>query len=143
MNIRSTYLTPLFRNYGAILEHLCETISKDLNSFDTIVFRGMSGAMIAPMVAYTLKKKFLLIRKNRITEERHHSFYNVEGTDEVNNYIIIDDGIDHGLTMNKILATMKIERPAAFCHKIYLYNQYDVNNNFRKDDYKKIPIVYT
>jgi len=142
MIIRSTYLAPLFKRYGTVLDCLCKAISKDLNSFDAIAFRGASGMMIAPMVAHTLKKDFILVRKE-LSEEKRHSYYELEGKETVSNYIIIDDGIDEGNTINKILAAMKNRYRASFCYKIFLYNQYGINTDFRKDNYKKIPIVYT
>jgi orotate phosphoribosyltransferase-like protein len=66
--------------------------------FDTIAFRGLSGALIAPIVALRLNKKMVAIRKG----EKAHSYRMAEGDFSGKNYIIIDDLICSGDTLKQI-----------------------------------------
>ena len=70
---------------------------------DTIAFRGMSGALIAPTVADRLKIPMVMIRKGENTHGKH-----VEGkTKEINNYIIIDDFVATGATIESIISAVE------------------------------------
>ena len=55
--------------------------------FDTLVFRGFSGALVGPVVAHAMGKGFALIRK---LGDSTHSDNSVEGHIE-GQYLIIDD----------------------------------------------------
>ena len=52
--------------------------------FDTVVFRGFSGAIVGPIVALRMKKKWALVRKAR---EDTHSSSKIEG-DVHGDYVI-------------------------------------------------------
>jgi orotate phosphoribosyltransferase-like protein len=68
------------------------------NKFDAIAFRGLSGSLIAPVVALKLGKTLLAVRKG----EECHSSRQVEGDLGADRYIIIDDFVSSGETVNKI-----------------------------------------
>ncbi len=76
---------------------------KDID-FDTIVFRGMSGALIAPIVAHVLGKEIVMLRK---PEAQTHSSYKYEGYLNVQRYIIIDDFVSTGSTVGEIVSRMR------------------------------------
>ena len=137
--IYSTYLIPVFGDFKSVVNVLCGAIKKDINSFDSIACCGMSGAMVAPTIAMMLDKNLALVRKEN---DKRHSHHNVEGKEGVKNYIIIDDGIDEGGTMDFIIARMRWRYPASFPYKIYLYNQNDICDSFHKNNYKKVPVVF-
>jgi len=67
--------------------------------FDSIAFRGMSGAVSAPIIALALKKNLILVRK---PEDRTHSQYRVEGFNASRRYVIVDDFISTGETARAI-----------------------------------------
>ena len=74
-----------------------------LDAFDSICFRGLSGALIAPKVAHVLGKPLLAVRKG----EHCHSNYKVEGHAIGARAILIDDLIDSGKTVAEILKAFK------------------------------------
>jgi phosphoribosylpyrophosphate synthetase len=82
--------------------------------FDTVVFRGFSGAIVGPAVALRLGKPWALVRK---VGDSSHSLNTVEGYVS-SEYVIIDDFIDSGETVNKIVSTF----PDGLCAGVYLYN---------------------
>ncbi len=96
--------------YGVNLNHpsdleeavtyVAETIA-DVD-FDTLVFRGFSGALVGPCVALRLNKKWALVRK---PGDSTHSCHRIEGY-VFGNYIIIDDFIDTGETVLWITRTV-------------------------------------
>jgi len=126
-----------------IIPRLIENITKfGMDNFDAIVFRGMSGALVAPIVGYLIKKPVVLVRKDKDS----HSNYWVEGLYEVNRYIIIDDLISSGATMNEILKKMKERHVAEFsspheCVGMFLYcDGRGADYKFSTTDGKTIPV---
>lgn len=93
--------------------------------FDSIAFRGMSGALIGPPVALRLNKSMLLVRKD---EDDSHSSSKVEGDRNVKRYIILDDFSCSGDTMEAIKSELKEFAPKAEClgllQALYV-NEYD------------------
>jgi hypoxanthine phosphoribosyltransferase len=80
-------------------------------SFDAIAFTGMSGALVAPSVAYALNKPLIMVRK---PNDGSHAVkqYNVlvEGALEVSSYVIIDDFYCTGKTLHYIVQSIKEQR---------------------------------
>lgn len=90
-----------------------------LNKFDSIVFRGMSGAMIGPMVANAVHKGMILIRKKG---DSSHSSYVVEGDVNSKRVVILDDLIHTGETIANIAEQLKefiTPRPAISAIVLY------------------------
>lgn len=86
------------------VKKLCECIKKSGIKFDSIAFTGMSGALIAPLVAYKLKKNLVMVRK---PSDKNHSSMTVEAENVGKRYIIIDDLIFSGKTIINLVKTVK------------------------------------
>lgn len=69
------------------------------HNFDTIAFRGMSGALIAPLVSVILGKPFTMVRK---PGEGSHSSCTIEGCTNFKTYVIVDDFMATGKTARAI-----------------------------------------
>jgi len=80
------------------------------HTFDTIAFRGMSGAFLGPQIAAFLDKEMILVRK---PHDDTHSFYNVEGFKGARRYIIVDDFISLGGTKRAIIEAVSKFAPDA------------------------------
>lgn len=80
-----------------IVENVVEKLKK--KKFDTIAYRGQSGALIAPIVALRMGKGLILVRKD---EDSTHSLYKTEGA-IAKRYVIIDDFIASGRTAQAIV----------------------------------------
>ena len=78
---------------------------KLINTFSTIVFSGMGGALYAPLLAYRLKKYICGVRKKG---EKSHSIYTLEGR-LGKDYIICDDMICTGKSIDYIVKTVQKE----------------------------------
>ena len=79
-------------------------ILKSNIEFDAIAYTGQSGALVAPTIAYLLNKHLIMVRKD-VELSGSHSFNRVEGyvnKNEPINYIIIDDFVETGKTINTI-----------------------------------------
>jgi adenine/guanine phosphoribosyltransferase-like PRPP-binding protein len=87
------------------------------HQFDAIAFRGLSGALVAPIVALHMDKTLLCIRK----EESSHSDSNVEGDIAARSYIILDDFVCSGSTVKAIQEAVTKVAPQAKCLGIYQY----------------------
>lgn len=106
--------------------------------FDAIACRGVSGMSIAPVLCHLLHKHLIVVRKG----ENTHSSYHVEGayTDSTPDYIIVDDLIDLGTTMDSIIQAIG---DVKHCRGIFLFGSgvYCKWLNFNRsyygeDDYK-------
>lgn len=87
--------------------------------FDTIAFRGISGALIAPIVAHKLKKEIVLIRK---PESQSHSYDMFEGFLRTERYVIIDDLVCSGSTVSETIKKVTQNVPGAKFVGVYLYH---------------------
>ena len=129
-----------------VIARLAKEIKKSGVKFDAIVFRGMSGALVAPSVADKMKKPLVVCRK----ADNHHSSYTVEFTERwFGNFIIIDDLISSGLTILTILkmiddewektkeenTSVEVARPK--CVGIFLYHSYSGLKEFDVCKYLK------
>lgn len=106
------------------IDYAIETLKR--KRFDSLAFRGFSGAVIASPVAVALHKQLLLTRK---TVEDTHSDFLVEGNPSSKKYIIIDDFLSSGKTAKAIIELVSDFAPQAKCvgflsvqHQLY-YNQ--------------------
>ena len=80
--------------------------------FDAIAFRGMSGALTAPVVAHAMGKQLIMCRKR---EEVNHSGRAVEGFKASKRYVIVDDIISSGHTVSLIQRMISVFAPNAEC----------------------------
>lgn len=108
------------RAANALAKRVATRIKKSKIRFAAIAFRGMSGGLIAPLVAAQLNKKLIVVRKRG---EQSHAQYHVEGYIDSKTYIIIDDLVDTGDTCRDIMD----ELCTAQCKGIFLY-QHDWDN---------------
>ena len=81
--------------------------------FDALAFRGVSGAIIAPVLALELRKSIIVVRK---TAEKSHLWgRTVQGDNNARRYIIVDDFIDSGATVQTIVKEILLWQPHAVC----------------------------
>ena len=90
---------------------VCKLVRQRNIQFDAIACRGLSGLLIAPIVAMRLKKTLLCVRKG----EKTHSPQNVEGDAKAKTYVILDDFIDSGETVSAIVDGIKVFNAEARC----------------------------
>jgi len=83
-----------------------------IRNFDAIAFTGISGATIAPILAFILDKPLIAVRK----DSGAHSCYKAEGLISAEKILIIDDLIESGSTiatiMAKVLESCRVYRGA-------------------------------
>jgi adenine/guanine phosphoribosyltransferase-like PRPP-binding protein len=102
-------LNPIKRN--RTVAKLIEKIYDSKIQFDAIAVRGISGVSIGTVIAYEFDKPLIIVRK---TGDKTHSDRKTEGIVDFNTYIIIDDCIDSGDTMQQIYNDVKAH---INCHK--------------------------
>lgn len=88
----AAYLDHPFSGRDKIVRQAKKHLNPD--RFDTLVGRGMSGALVVPILAHALKKHFVIVRK---PNDGSHSGYDVEGALGAR-WIFVDDLIDSGET---------------------------------------------
>lgn len=125
----------------------CYNILKEFgkkNKFDTILFTGNSGAAFAYPLSLSLKKHLLCLRKGR-----SHFGTGFEGNFDVKKYIIVDDFVESGNTVDRLLTKTSKTFKLSNCVGILLYcgNQSGVCQGYSYYDYhykninKQIPII--
>lgn len=111
--------------------------------FQAFAFRGMSGSLIAPLLAYKMRKSLLAVRKPKhcdAPESQSHSFLHVEGDEAASRYIIIDDFTSSGATVRAILEGISEFAPEAKCLGcIYFRGPMLYNEKVHLDYAGKIP----
>lgn len=88
--------------------------------FDAIACQGLSGLLVAPIIARELGKSLLIVRKET---EGCHSIRMVEGDYAARRYVILDDFISSGATCQRIVDEIGDAMPEAQCIGVleYLY----------------------
>jgi adenine/guanine phosphoribosyltransferase-like PRPP-binding protein len=125
-NYLSPYLTEYFNPKKAKkqIEHAVTVLKRYHKKYDTIVFTGLSGALIAPDLSRKLNKQLIAIRK----EKRRHSYHDVEGYTACKRYVIVDDFIFTGSTVKRIKAKMKQFNSKAVCIGVLEVNDLNSKN---------------
>jgi adenine/guanine phosphoribosyltransferase-like PRPP-binding protein len=102
--------------------------------FDAIAFTGTSGSAIAYPLSYMLKLPLICVRKKN---DGNHFYRDIEGCTNARSYLIVDDFIESGRTMDKIISAVKGTTPSAKPVGIFLYSD---ASYARREHWKKIPI---
>jgi adenine/guanine phosphoribosyltransferase-like PRPP-binding protein len=92
--------------------------------FEAIAFTGSSGAALAYPISFLLGIPLICVRKNA---KDNHSGLKLEGAVSAASYIIVDDFIESGKTINKINRTIRLRNDKSNCVGIYLYNDGAIN----------------
>lgn len=90
------YYQEAFNHTKIIVEKSIEILSAI--DFDTIVCTGVSGVVIAPILAYKLHKNLFIIRKGENTNASDNSSAGVLGE----SWLFVDELIDSGKTYNRV-----------------------------------------
>jgi adenine/guanine phosphoribosyltransferase-like PRPP-binding protein len=98
-----------------IIRAVCDL--RKVESFDSIVCCGTSGLLVAPQISEILDKHLIIVRKQN---DICYSPFPIEGTSPYR-YIIVDDLICSGTTIQHITKTIKEEHPRAICIGVYCY----------------------
>lgn len=98
--------------------------------YDTLAFSGMSGALIAPIIAHRLKKDLLMIRKKG---DNTHSCLIVEGNVGAQRIVVVDDFINSGHTVGRIVKYIRMCCKAKIVG-LLLYHD-DAESGFDRDLY--------
>lgn len=117
-----------------IINNCCKDLESNEIYFDSIACCGISGLLVAPIVAENIKKNLVIVRKKN---DKRYSPFQYEGV-VPNNYIIIDDLICSGKTVKHILDTISEDCPNAKCVGIYCFLKdkcaYKLDNSLCKRD---------
>lgn len=129
-NHLSCFLDPTDRK--CVVKNSIAVLSK--YDFDAIAFQGLSGALIAPIIAMQMDKTLIAVRK---PNEECHSLYRVEGDVAARRYIIVDDFISSGNTVRAILNAVYYVNSSAKCLGVlcamFLGIEYTKGANLRTD----------
>lgn len=125
--ISTPYLHDVFypENLNQTVKNLCSAVErleyagKEVNA---IACQGISGVLVAPIVAHKLFKHLIVVRKDLNT----HSHEMVEGLQGIGegrfNYVIIDDCVETGHTVANVLTQIEgFTNGAGNCISIFLY----------------------
>jgi len=117
---------------------MCKSLRKHMKhglEFDAIAVRGVSGMLVGVTVSDKLDIPLVVVRK----ETSPHSSNACEGIPRVHSkkYIIVDDCIDSGNTIHKIVALLDEIYPDSQCVGICLYGQSDYDSAPAKVLFKK------
>lgn len=93
------------KNLALTAEAITKRLDRTAIFFDALAFRGLSGAVVASAVAMRMGKDLIGVRKG---EDTHSCYPEVEGAPYRSiRYIILDDQIASGHTLNAIYSAIK------------------------------------
>lgn len=91
--------------------------------FDVFVGTGMSGALVVPVLAYALRKRYAIVRKSNDNGKANHSEYSVEGTFRPGDrWLFVDDFVSTGRTVRRVHSAMRAKCSVKLSYVgMYLY----------------------
>lgn len=109
---------------GAItrINEIVKTAERKLSSveFDGFVGTGLSGTMVAPVLAFAMGKRFAIVRK--ADDVGHHSSGTVEsGLNPEDRWVFVDDFLSSGKTRQRVIDAMEDHQSVEYIGD-YLYN---------------------
>jgi hypothetical protein len=126
--------------------HLAEeALAPILHQFQAFAFRGLSGALVAPLLAVHFDKSLIAVRKE--TEPSHGCCY-VLGDRAAKSYLIVDDQISSGTTIRWIFKHIKKWAPEMTCfgclciNSLHCFKGDIVRNEFVVADFKTLQTKY-
>ena len=148
MTIRSVYLKVIF-DPNIYKETVAKTVAaakhiKSVTDFDTIAFCGMSGSAMAFILAHELGVDLLCVRKKN--DGSHFLSFNdnpLEGNLEAKKYLIVDDFISSGRTVNYIIDSISKILPQAKAVAMVMYAAYRNDTHCYPETRELIPITAT
>ena len=139
--IRTDYLEEVYsKKYLKVLPQAVKEVRRLRRElgFDAIAFTGSSGAALAFPLSFQLQIPLIHVRKG----SSHYYGGAIEGTVSSKKYLIVDDFIESGSTIKRIIRKIKsVLKEQAQPVGIYLYVNSNREDVFSYKD-KKIP-VYT
>jgi orotate phosphoribosyltransferase len=116
---------------------------REEHPFDTIVFRGISGAAFGFVAGVALQTKVVYVRKEG--EKSHGYKLECNSNSPIKSYIIVDDFVCSGDTIRAIVeqinkrAKQNEQRPPA-CAGVLLYDSQMQNRLFEINSKLKVPL---
>lgn len=142
MKIKTNVLEKVFspqalRMIGKETVRLIKKMEKQI-VFDTIAFTGLSGAALAFILSYETGYPLFCLRK----EESGHWDSLIEGNINLKNYIIVDDFIATGDTVNKLISEIDLINPEAKCQAIITYSSSARDGFLPLHEEESIPVYH-
>lgn len=134
--MNTLYLHRVFRpeDFQASVKCMLRKVSEvyEVMPFEALAFSGQSGAAIGYILAYTLQFPMILVRQDQ--DPCHHVklFLNdpirnpalryLEGEVDAASYLIVDDQIEKGRTVDLVVNRIQSYNPSARCAGVVLYS---------------------
>lgn len=135
--IRTDYLGRVYgKNFLKLVPKAAAKLKefRKTHPFDAIAFTGSSGAALAFPLSYLLKVPLIHVRKK---DKNHYYGGLIEGTVSSRRYIIVDDFIESGTTVYKIINTIK----KAYTHPVEIVGICLYDSGRRWSSFDSIPVV--
>ncbi len=121
-------------------DKLCKQIATHAPAARFVVVRGISGAAMGGLVSALSGLVLVIVRK---PDDNAHSKISVQtvslfgSTIDDGHYVIVDDLIDSGATIDAIVKVLRGESAKTVCDGIFLYHGHSL---YRQNMYRDIPV---
>lgn len=125
--VNSEYLRGAFQktNFKRVIDIFSQALENNIfGDFDAIAVRGTSGLLFGPTLSYLNDKRLAIVRK----KESSHSTCDIEGHIKFNRYIIVDDFVSSGDTIEIIRKNIIEVNPEAELVGVFLWSAHDYFN---------------
>lgn len=140
LKVRTDYLGSVYEvdRFTKLIARVSQQIEKLRKTlpFDALAFTGTSGSAVAYPISAQLKIPLICVRK---TEDNNHYFQAIEGCVGAKRYLIIDDFIESGETVRRIIRTIREDAcmgEQAEAVGVFLYDPTD-----RRKQIDDLPII--
>lgn len=126
MHVKASYNCDFWENPSKFTKLVADAVAAlrpVADCFQSIAFRGTSGAMFGPAIAAALGKGCTLVRKD---DGHHEENGPITGSIDMDAYMIIDDLIATGETVRVIQRLLRQYSPCSKCAGIYLWRDNEI-----------------
>lgn len=135
--METLYLERVFNpeSFQLTIKSMVQNVSRvfEETPFEALAFMGQSGAAIAYPLSYLLQMPLILVRKD--DDSSHHvklrridRLRYLEGEVHANTFLIVDDQIESGASILKIIERIRDYNPNARCVGVMLFG-----NNYARE----------
>lgn len=105
--------------------------------YDTLAFCGLSGAVLAPIIAHRLGKDLLLVRKHGGKDDSSagSAGFSVEGNVGAERIVVVDDLIFTGATMSNIVRGIRKHTEAKIVGLLLYADDLEIGSGLPKVDF--------
>jgi orotate phosphoribosyltransferase-like protein len=134
-------MQPVYSNpayFSELVKRMATLMRRHSKKFETIAFSGQSGSAMAYPMSFKLEKHLVCVRKKDGNHFGGKKEGVLEGRVDDASYCILDDFVESGATLKRIIAAMGRDPACVFLYNDHSYSKLELVTKFG-EGFRNIP----